>query len=125
MSHEELRERIKYLRDIEKLSFCQIEQQIGIPRKKCSKLYYRSLREAPRKEPYLERYRSLIAQWYQDCPSLKAKQVLERLHKRGAQISYTSVILFTQPFRAKKRKCYFPLTFLPGSASSLLYTDQR
>lgn len=119
MTHEELRERIKYLREREKLSFYQIEQQTGTPRKKCSKLYSGSLVKAPPKEPYLERYRPLIAQWYQDCPSLKAKQVLERLQKRGAQIGYTSVILFTREFRAKKRKCYFPLTFLPGEEAQV------
>lgn len=110
----ELQKKVQYLRDVEKLSFRQIEQQTGIPRKRCSKLYYSISTEPLRRGSMLDEYRDLISHWFNEHPALQARQVFERLRERSVAISYPSVSLYTKEFRKKKLRLFWPLTFLPG-----------
>jgi len=112
---EELRQRVLYLRDVTKLSFYQIADQIGISRKKASRIYRGEYQENRRnRSSSLDKHRSLIASWFTEYPSLKACQVYEWLRERGVAISYPSVVQYTKSFRKKKEMVYHQLNFLPG-----------
>ena len=68
---EDIRQRILYLRDVMHLSFYQIEDMTGVPRKRASKLYQGDLPGDKVGRPrMLERYRSLIGSWFADYPAL-------------------------------------------------------
>lgn len=67
-----------------------------------------------KKTSLLDPYRSLIGEWFAECPSLKASQVYQRLQARGVQVSYPTVTLDTLLFRRKRQAIYHPLEFLPG-----------
>ena len=105
MNNDEIRNRIKYLRDIERLSFPQIAEQVGLSRVTCSRMYWGTVKQARLRVWHLEQYRSLIGEWYAQYPSLRASQVYERLKARGIGISYQSVTLFTRQFRTKRARC--------------------
>lgn len=62
----------------------------------------------------LDDYRSLLGQWFAECPSLRASQAYKRLCDRGVKIAYPTVVRFTREFRRKKQKVFQPLEFLPG-----------
>ncbi len=117
---EDIRQRILYLRDVMHLSFYQIEDMTGVPRKKASKLYKGDLSgdKAPRR-CMLDRYRSLIGSWFAEYPALKARQIYSMLKERGLEVSYTLVVKYTRSFRKKKGKVYHALTFLPGEESQV------
>lgn len=111
---KELKAKIQYLKDTQKLSFRQIATQLNLSRYKISKLYSDDWKPTKTKEYLLDPYRELINQWFKDCPSLKAKQVYERLQQRGVQLSQRTVSRYTKNFRRKKTKSYWPLNFMPG-----------
>ena len=112
---EELRQRILYFRDVTKLSFYQIADQTGISRKKASRIYREEYQKNKRNRgSSLDKYRSMIANWFTEYPSLKACQVYEWLRERGVIISYPSVVQYTKSFRKKKERVYQQLNFLPG-----------
>lgn len=72
------------------------------------------------KRPYLlDDYRSLIGQWFAECPSLKASQIYKRLCERKIAIAYTTVVRFTREARRKKIKVFQPLEFLPGEEAQV------
>lgn len=79
----EIEQRIRYLRDVMHLSFRQIGEQIGISRKRVSRLYRGYSQEANRRAGVLDKYRSLIIHWFNEYPSLKAFQVYSWLKERG------------------------------------------
>jgi len=119
MEEETLTQMILYLRDVLKLSFYQIEDRTGISRKRASRIYRESSQEKSEKrenkrEFRLDPYRSLIAEWFKEYPTLKAQQVHRWLRTRGVKISYPAVVKYTRPFRKKGPKAYHHLTFLPG-----------
>lgn len=114
MTNEEQQKRIQYLYEVKKLSFHQIEQETGIPRKRCSKLYYGNSIKRLSRGSLLDEYRDLISHWFQEHPTLQASQVFERLKDRNVQVSYPSVANYTRGLRKKKSRVYWPLTFLPG-----------
>lgn len=117
---EDIRQRILYLRDVMHMSFYQIEDMTGVPRKRASKLYKGDLPGGKAGRPrMLERYRSLIGSWFADYPALKAKQICSMLKDRGLNVSYTLVVKYTRSFRKKKGKVYHALTFLPGEESQV------
>jgi transposase len=67
------------------------------------------------KRPFLlDDYRSLIGQWFAECPSLRGTQIYKRLCERGVKIGYPTVVRFTREFRRKQVKIFQPLEFLPG-----------
>lgn len=111
---DEIKEKIKYLKDVMKLSFHQIEDVLGIDRKYISKIYNDEPIDRVERTSILDSYRGLIVNWFKDYPCLKASQVHDWLKDRGVKISYPRVVQYTQPFRKKRAKVYHHLEFLPG-----------
>ncbi len=119
---ETIKQTILYLRNVLKLSFYQIQDRTGISRKRASRIYRgscqdKSIRPDPgrqKRDFRLDSYRSLIAEWFKEHPTLKAQQVHGWLRTRGVKISYPAVVKYTRGFRKKVPKTYHPLTFLPG-----------
>jgi transposase len=119
---ETIKQTILYLRDVLKLSFYQIQDRTGISRKRASRIYRgscpeKSIRADPgrqKREFRLDPYRSLIAEWFKEHPTLKAQQVHGWLRTRGVKISYPAVVKYTRGLRKKVPKTYHPLTFAPG-----------
>lgn len=117
---EDVRQRILYLRDVMSLSFYQIEDITGVPRKRAAKIYKGNRPgDEVHKPCMLERYRPLIGSWFAEYPSLRAQQVYGMLKDRGIDASYTLVVKYTRPFRQKKDKIYHALTFLPGEEAQV------
>lgn len=116
MSSNDLRSRVRYLRDVEKLSFRQIARQIGISRGVLSRMYSGTWKEIPSHRGFLlDRHRDLILHWYHECPTLKALQVHRRLAERGVAVDYTTVVKYTRAFRQRQKpRVFWPLEFLPG-----------
>ncbi len=112
---EEIRQRILYLRDVIGLSFYQIEEQTGTPRKRASRIYRgASTMENRKRFCLLDKYHPIISNWFREYPSLKALQVYKWLCERGVQVSYPLIVKYTRELRRKKEKVYHPLDFLPG-----------
>ena len=110
----DLKQKIRYLKDVLGLSFRQIQLQSGISRKRASRLYSKTTETNMTPPRLLHDYRSLIGEWFAECPSLKASQVYQRLRARGVKVSYPTVTLETLVFRKKRPTIYHPLEFLPG-----------
>jgi transposase len=111
----DLKQKIRYLKDVLGLSFRQIQNQLAVSRKKASRLYSNASKDKTmKKKTLLDSYRSLIGEWFAECPSLKASQVYQRLQARGVKVSYPTVTLETIPFRKRRQTIYHPLEFLPG-----------
>ncbi len=105
---------IRHLYEVERLSMRQIAQRLGVSKKRVSRVI-RNEKIAKRVvDSIVKPYERLIDQWYQEFPFLKASQVHERLKAYDFKGGYTSVCLFTQKYRQKKRPSYHELTFLPG-----------
>lgn len=118
----ELFQKILYLRDVKGLSFRQIGEETGIPRKKASKIYSGNWKKGDkrRKDTILTPYRDLIVSWFTEIPSLKAIQVWKRLQDRGISVSYRTTSEWTEDIRAKKRgRVFWPLEFLPGEEAQV------
>lgn len=113
---DDLKEQIRYLKDVEGLSFHQIEGRTGLSRKRAARLYAGSeKKETISSGLLLDPYRPLIASWFASTPSLKSIQVWKRLRERGVAVGYRTVSEYTETFRKKKKeKVYWPLTFTPG-----------
>jgi len=97
------------------LSIRQIARQLGISRKKASRLI--SVGSPGRKAPdsIIKPYERLIQEWYKEYPFLKAIQIFQRLKEYGFQGRYTTVKEYTLEFRKKKkRRSFHELEFLPG-----------
>ena len=92
---ETIRQTIFYLRDVLRLSFYQIQDRTGIPRKRASRIYRGSSQEKREKRDLLlDPYRPLIAGWFKEHPTLKAQQVHGWLRTRGVKISYPAVVKY-------------------------------
>ncbi len=118
---EELQAQVRHLKDIEKLSLRQIEEKLGISRKKIKRLLGQS-GTAPKKQTdsIIASFDSLIRQWYSDYPFLQAIQVHERLKDCGYEGSYSVVKRFTRPLRNKrKREAFHEVRTLPGQESQV------
>lgn len=111
---DDIKEKILYLKDVQKLSLRQIAQQLQISRYKVSRLYSGTWHKPKPCGFKLDAYRDLIARWFADCPRLKALQVYQRLRERGVEVGQRTVSRYTQAWRRKKNKSYWPLVFLPG-----------
>jgi transposase len=119
---ETIKQMILYLRDVLGLSFYQIQDRTGISRKRASRIYRGSCQDKSirpdhgkeRRDFILDPYRSLIAEWFKEHPTLKAQQAHGWLRTRGVKISYPAVVKYTRQFRKKVPKAYHQLTFLPG-----------
>ena len=120
-----VRNQIKHLYEVEKLSIRQIAQKLRRARKTVARVIRneRVMRSYP--DSILRPYDRLIDQWYQEYPFLKASQVYERLKSYGFQGGYTTVSVWTQKYRQKKRPDYHELTFLPGEEAQVDWVEER
>lgn len=117
---ETLMQTILYLRDVLKLSFYQIQGRTGISRKRASRIYRGSCQDKKERRDFiLDPYRSLIAEWFKEHPTLKAQQVHGWLRARGVKVSYPAVVKYTRGFRKKMPKVYHQLTFLSGEEAQV------
>jgi transposase len=116
---------VKHLYEVEKLSIRQIAQKLRRARKTVTRVIHneRLMRSYP--DSMLRPYDHLINQWYQEYPFLKASQVYVRLKSYGFKGSYTTVSVWTQSYRQKKRQPYHELTFLPGEAAQIDWIEER
>lgn len=116
---EEWIQKVKYLKDVQKLSFRQISELLGLGRARLSRMYYGHYKDMSPKRSYLDEVRSLVLYWLSIHPNLKVKQIFQRLKERHLRVSYPRLVEYTRPFRAKKGKVYFPLEFLPGEEAQV------
>jgi transposase len=116
---------VKHLYEVERLSIRQIAKKLQMARKTVSKVIRNEkvLRSYP--DSILRPYERLIDQWYQEYPFLKASQVYERLKSYEFKGSYTTVCLWTQKYRQKRRQAYHELTFLPGEEAQVDWMEER
>jgi len=111
---EDLYQKIRYLRDVQKLTFRQIQQETGINRKTCSRIYSGAWQPPKQRGSCLDKYQDLIAHWFKEHPTLKAIQIYERLKTRGLVVSHARVAQYTRTLRKKKSKVFWSLDFLAG-----------
>ena len=111
---DDIKQKILYLKDVQKLSFRQIAQQTDLSRRRISRICSGNGQRRRTKGFLLDTYRNLIDRWFNDCKNLKAIQVHQRLQERGVEVGQRTVSRYTQPFRRKKNKIYWPLSFPPG-----------
>ena len=108
-------QRVRYLKDVEGLSFRQISTKMNISRKRVGKLYTGDFGiKVSKRGKHLDEYRSLIHHWFSEHPGIKAKQIYLRLKDRGVATSQRTVSKYTRDLRRKKQKTYWELEFLPG-----------
>jgi hypothetical protein len=112
--------RIRYLKDVQKLSFRQIAEELGISRHKVSSQYSGIYCQKSIRGFLLDPYRDLIVGWFRETPSLKSVQVWQRLKERGVAVHENTVANYTFAFRKKKKgKVHWPLSFLPGEEAQV------
>lgn len=75
--------RVKHLRTVEGLSIRQIVRELRVSEKTVSKILGGQKVQRLARQSLLSPYESLIAQWYEQHPSLRAQQVYERLRCYG------------------------------------------
>ena len=116
---------VKHLYEVERLSIRQIAEKLRMARKTVSKVIRNEkvLRSYP--DSILRPYERLIDQWYQEYPFLKTSQVYERLKSYEFKGCYTTVCLYTQKYRQKRRQAYHELTFLPGEEAQVDWMEER
>lgn len=121
MDTESLLKRILHLREVERLSFRQIGKELGIGRKKVSRILKQSeISTKPLPQPrIIEPFKELISEWYKERPYLKALQVYERLRSYGFKGSYPTVANYTKKYRREKEQAYHTLHFLPGQEAQI------
>lgn len=115
---EALVNQIRHLREVEGLSDRQIAAQLGISRKRLSRLVKGVVPRRTR-APIIAPYERLIEEWYRQYPSLKAVQVYARLQSYGYPGAYTTVKDYTRSLRRKKKRMYHELEFLPGEEAQV------
>ena len=64
---DEIRQKIRYLKDVMKFSFHQIAHMLGIDRNYISKLYNDKPLGRAERTSILDSYQGLIANWFKDC----------------------------------------------------------
>lgn len=121
MDNESLLKRILHLREVERLSLRQIGKELGIGRKKASRILRQSGSSTkPLPQPgIIEPFKALISVWYKERPYLKALQVYERLLSYGFKGSYPTVANYTKKYRRVKVEAYHTLEFLPGQEAQI------
>jgi transposase len=116
---------VRHLYEVERLSMRQIAKKLGVSKKRVCRVIRNEKIPKPLPESILKPYERLIDQWYQEYPFLKASQVYERLKAYEFKGSYTTVSVYTQKHRQKKRQPYHELTFLPGEAAQVDWIEVR
>ncbi len=116
---------VRHLYEVERLSMRQIAKKLRASKKRISRVIRNEKITRPIVESILKPYERLIDQWYQEYPFLKASQVYQRLKAYDYKGGYTTVILYTQKHRHKRRQAYHELTFLPGEEVQIDWIEQR
>lgn len=117
--NNELTSRIRYLKDTQQLSFRQIARELGLSRHNVSSQYSGICAQKLERGFLLDPYRDLIVSWFKETPSLKSIQIWKRLLERGVDVSENTTANYTFPFRKKKGKTHWPLSFLPGEEAQV------
>ncbi len=110
---------VRHLYDVEGLSIRQIAAQLGLSRKKVSRLIEKGSVIRKKRASIIDPYGRLIQDWYETYPSLKATQVFDRLQTYGFTGRYTTVKEYTRSFRRKRKRMYHELSFLPGEEAQV------
>jgi transposase len=116
---------VRHLYEVERLSMRQIAKKLGVSRKRVFRVIRHEKIPKPLFESIVKPYERLIDQWYEEFPFLKASQVYRRLKAYEFKGSYTTVSLYTQKYRQKKRQPYHELTFLAGEAAQIDWIEAR
>lgn len=116
---------VRHLYEVERLSMRQIATQLGVSRKRVSRVIRREKMDRVPRESIIKPYERLMEQWYQDYPLLKASQLYERLKSYGFRGSYATVALYSQRYRQGRRQLYHELTFLPGECAQIDWLEVR
>jgi len=116
---------VRHLYEVERLSMRQIAKKLGVSKKRVCRVIRNEKITKPLFESILKPYERLIDQWYQQYPFLKASQVYERLKAYEFKGSYSTVSLYTQKYRQKRRQAYHELTFLPGEEAQIDWIEER
>lgn len=113
-NQDDLIQRVRYLRDVSKLTFRQIAEELGISRGKCLRRYAKIVNQVQTRPKKLDQCRKMIEDWYREHPSLKAIQIWHRLQERQINVSYPSVSTYTRALRQPRQRFYHSLSFEPG-----------
>jgi transposase len=116
---------VRHLYEVERLSLRQIAQKLGMSRKSVSRVIRNEKMIRSSRDSILKPYDRLIDQWYQEYPFLKVSQVYERLKAYEFKGSYTTVCLYTQRYRQKRKQAYHELEFLPGEEAQIDWMEER
>jgi len=116
---------VRHLYEVERLSMRQIAKKLGVSKKRVTRVIRHEKITKPLSESILKPYERLIDQWYQEYPFLKASQVYERLKPYEFKGSYTTVSLYTQKYRQRRKQAYHELTFLPGEEAQIDWIEER
>ena len=99
MDEETLKAQVRHLREVEKLSHRQIAAAMNIGRDRVGQILGNAgCAKILLKESIVDKYVGLIAQWYQQYPKLKAKQIYERLASYGYNGSYVTIARMTRGY---------------------------
>lgn len=120
-----LNSQVRHLYEVERLTMRQIARELGISRKRVSRIIKNEKMQRVSSDPILKPYERLIAEWYREHPSLRATQVYERLKTYGFIGSYPTVSIYTQRYRQKGSKSYHELEFLPGEESQIDWMEWK
>lgn len=112
MDKDHLLNHARHLHEVEGLSIRQVADVLGLSRKKTTSLIKQG-------GIVRKKRKSLLADWYETYPSLKASQVYDRLQTYGFTGGYTTVKEYTKVYRRKKKRMYHELTFLPGEEAQV------
>ena len=116
---------VRHLYEVERLSMRQIAKKLGVSKKRVCRVIRNEKITKPLLDSILKPYERLIDQWYQEYPFLKASQVYQRLKAYEFKGGYTTVSLYTQKHRQKKKQAYHELTFLPGEEVQIDWIELR
>ncbi len=123
---ESLESRVKHLHGVEGLSIRQIAKALHMAQRRVSRMISGVHVVRSPKPTVIEPYARLIAEWYQEHPSLLAQQVYARLKSYGYTGAYSMVTVHTRKYRRKNKKPVFhELTFLPGEEAQVDWMQWR
>lgn len=116
---------VRHLYEVEGLSMRQIGEKLGVCRNRVSRIILGEQMVGHPVTTLITQYERIIHEWYKEYPFLKATQIYEKLREHDYEGSYTTVSVYTQKYRQKKRKAYHELEFLPGEEAQVDWMEER
>ena len=116
---------VRHLYEVEGFSMRQIGEKLGVCRNRVSRIILGEQMVGHPVTTLMTQYERIIHEWYKEYPFLKATQIYEKLSEHGYEGSYTTVSVYTQKYRQKKRKAYHELEFLPGEEAQVDWMEER